>query len=163
MRYFLRFSPAQPARRSWAWLLLLLTGLPWLAQAQCPNNLTTQAQVDAFPPGCTIIPRSLVISGDDIINLDGLRNIQSVNEDLVINPTTKLTSLAGLTALTHVGGGTQIANNAQLTTLDGLNNLQTVGGSGNLEITNNTKLSVCALNSICQILDQFQKLWSILA
>ena len=144
---FLRFCSAKLAPRSLAWLALLLMALPWLAQAQCPTDdviLSSQAQVDAFPAGCTDLSGRLSIQGDDITNLNKLKNLQSVGGDLSILGNAQLTSIAPLTTLTRVGGDVAIFN-TELTSLNGLYNLQSVSGNvrmiGNLQLTGITALT----------------------
>ena len=151
----LRFSPANPARRSLGWVFLLLMALPWLAQAQCPPgdvSLSTQDEVNAFPPGCTNLTRELVITGENITNLNGLKNLQTVGR-LQIADNPRLTSIAALTALTSVGETVAIFNNAVLTSLNGLNQLQTVG-RGTVLIADNPRLtSIAALTALTSVGD----------
>ncbi|MFD2573137.1 immunoglobulin domain-containing protein [Spirosoma soli] len=133
----LRFSPAKSAPRSLAWLVRLLMVLPWLAQAQCPNNLATQAQVDAFPPGCVNLPSLLIIEGANITNLNSLSVIQTAG-GLQITNNPLLSSLGGLDNLTSVRNGLDIQSNAALTSLQGLNQLASAGG---LDLRNNPRLT----------------------
>ncbi|QMW04931.1 cellulose binding domain-containing protein [Spirosoma foliorum] len=158
------------------WLLWLLLILPWLAQAQCPTGdvtLSSQAAVNAFPPGCVNFPGRLTIKGDDITDLRPLAKLQTVGSDLqivsngtltslqglgsltrvynlVIDNNAQLTSLASLTALTQTGNYLEITNNGSLTSLQGLESLTRVGHS--VLITNNTKLTnLAGLTALTQI------------
>lgn len=126
-------------------LLLLFTlsagaRLP-MALAQCPSGfviLSSQAQVNEFPPGCVNIPGELRIRGTDINDLSPLRNLQTVRFDLVVTTNSSLTSLTGLGSLTAVGQALRIENNPQLTNLQGLNNFRSSGG---LTIIGNASLT----------------------
>src|SRR5690349_2846376 len=70
-------------------------------------NLTTQAEVNAFPVtyGCSEIAGSLTISGNDITNLDSLHFVTKVDMDLTISNNPNLESIIGLSSLTYVGAG----------------------------------------------------------
>ena len=81
---------------------------------------------------CTRIGGTLVIMPDaSVTNLNGLRQIQSVEEDLIIFAP-NLTSLSGLEGLTNIGGSLQIHNALILESLTGLNNLVTIGSNLNI-------------------------------
>ncbi|WP_460975280.1 immunoglobulin domain-containing protein [Spirosoma knui] len=142
--------------RKWQIRLLALLFLPLLssiASAQCDNiTLSTQQQVDAFAQsGCTTISGNLTISGPDITNLDGLSSLTSVGGSVYIEDNASLTSLAGLSGLSHtdINRDLQISRNAELTSLDGLNSLTSVGG--NLRIDENASLtSLAALSKLIQ-------------
>jgi len=116
----------------------------------CPDSLylTSQAQIDSFQilyPNCTEIEGNVTILGDDITNLDGLNILTAIQGSLYIgsgynkftvwfcdgNPS--LTSLAGLSNLTYIGGNLEVLCNDSLTSLTGLNSLTSIGG--NLSIT----------------------------
>ena len=94
-------------------------------------EFSTQAQVDAFDQGCTIIDGHLTIVGDDIQNLSRLGNIQQV-DSLQVILTTKLSNLSGLSALTTATQCVVIEQNANLVSLTGLEKLATIGGEPNL-------------------------------
>ncbi|GAB3497488.1 hypothetical protein GCM10027341_17660 [Spirosoma knui] len=138
------------------WLFLILAILPLLAQAQCPPpngsgdiDLTSQAQVDAFPPGCTVIPRGLNITGADITSLKSLSAVQTAG-GLLINDNPKLVNLTGLDNLTSVGGSLSIANNPILTSIASLSALTQV--AENLDFGGNTQLAnLTGLNSLTSI------------
>jgi len=111
----LQFIPVKLTRQSVVWLLFLLLGVARLAQAQCPaydekrsTYLTSQAEINAFPPGCTTFPGSLFIQPpafetSDIVDLSPLSGLQSVTSGLIITGNTNLTALTGLSSLTSVG------------------------------------------------------------
>jgi hypothetical protein len=70
-------------------------------------SFSSQAEIDAFPlnyPGCTTVTGDVLINGPNIINLNGLAQINTIegNLDILFNPA--LTSLIGLDAVTFIGG-----------------------------------------------------------
>jgi len=92
-----------------------------------------------------------------LTSLTGLDNVTSIEGDLVIgvswdgygNPA--LTSLTGLNNLTSIGGHLEINRNDVLTSLSGLDNIE-ASSIGNLSIRNNSSLSTCEVQSICDYL-----------
>ncbi len=93
-------------------------------------TFSTQEQVDSFHvnyPTCLNIQGDLTISGDDIINLNGLDNI------------------------TSIGGGLYIENNPVITDIWGLVNIDPAS-IADLYIADNATLSVCDIQSICEYL-----------
>jgi hypothetical protein len=111
-------------------LVLSLTGF---SQSCLPDGITftTQAQIDSFQvnyPNCTEIEGDVIISGNDITNLNGLLVLSSIGGCLVIEWTSSLTSLYGLNNLTSIGGTLIIDKNTALINMVGLNNLVSVGG-----------------------------------
>lgn len=153
MLSFLRLSPVKPARWSLVWLFFLLMALPRLAQAQCPSGdvtLSTQAQVNAFPPGCIRLNNSLTIRGNDITDLRPLSNLTDVNNSLIITANASLSTLSGLGNLYYVERDLLIDSNPVLTSIASLSALAQIGNRVN--ITDNTQLSQCAIAPICQFL-----------
>ncbi|MBK8965650.1 MAG: hypothetical protein IPM36_03030 [Lewinellaceae bacterium] len=133
--------------------------------------MTTQAQVDAFAttyPGCTHLTGSLIIGPSaDIVNLNGLAGITSIQGWLEVKQNDVLTDATGLENLTFIGENIFINYNLVLNSLDlfnvasnsmfniqvlGNSNLQTLhapnyvssltNGSIGLDISNNPNLSV---------------------
>ena len=146
-----------------------------------PITLSTQQQVDDFAStyGCDCNHTgNLAILGasiTSITNLAGLAQLDSISGDLGIFNNAALTSLSGLDSLTSISGYLAITNNAALTSLSGLDNLTSIGGfldivlnaaltslSGldnitpntisNLTITNNSMLTTCEVQSVCDYL-----------
>jgi hypothetical protein len=116
-----------------------------MAQGCLPDGITftTQEQIDNFQidyPGCAEIEGNVIISGDDIVNLNGLSVLTSIGGNFYIggedggNP--NLTSLTGLDNLTFIGGYLSVNHCNKLTNLTGLNNLTSVEG-GWVEIRGN--------------------------
>lgn len=161
-----RFSPSSvicrsPQRQRPGWLtsgfrtacIFLLLGLTSLgAWAQCSGDklLRSQAQVNAFPAGCTQYNGNIRIEGADITDLSPLTNLQRINGNFQILFNANLASLAGLSSLTSVAGELLIQGNGALTSLAGLEKLTRIGGR--LAIINNATLTTCAIASICQFL-----------
>ena len=113
---------------------------------QTITKFATQSQIDSFQinyPGCTEILGDVTVQSNDIINLNGLSVLTSIEGHLQIgylfvgNPA--LTSLTGLEGLTSIGGDLRIINNTALTSLTGLDNVVTVNGV--LGISNNSVLT----------------------
>jgi CubicO group peptidase (beta-lactamase class C family) len=97
-----------------------------------PEGITfsTQAQIDNFQtnyPGCTEIEGDVTINGTDITNLNGLN------------------------VLTSIGGYLDIIDNNALISLSGLDSIEAASIT-NLTITNNSSLSDCVAQSICDYL-----------
>jgi hypothetical protein len=88
-------------------------------------SLTTQAEVDAF--SCTSVSGTLIITGPDITNLDGLTSLTSVGASLWLIDNPLLSDISGLSNLVSIGFDLRIMNNASLTNLDGLSSLTTAG------------------------------------
>ena len=103
-----------------------------VSYAQClPNDITftSQAQIDSFPmnyPGCTVVEGDMIIQENDlgdIISLDSLYPLTTVDGYFQITSNFNLTSLKGLENLTEARGGLDILSSPGLTDLNGLNNL----------------------------------------
>src|SRR6266850_1946122 len=131
-------------------------------------TLTTQAEVDAFPAtyGCSEIKTArLLISGNDITNLDSLYSLTRI-EQLMIRNNASLSNLDGLSNLSSVGKGCRncalpgcedclnegfyIETNPVLSDISGLSSLARV--DGNLIINSNPKLiNLDGLNRLTSI------------
>jgi len=91
-------------------------------------TLTRQSEVDSFPinyPGCDVIEGGLIISGNDITNLDSLIGLNRIRYNLEIRDNPNLISLRGLDSIDFVSNF-DIINNPSLLSLTGLNNLDSV-------------------------------------
>ncbi|GAB3557544.1 T9SS type A sorting domain-containing protein [Spirosoma fluminis] len=128
--------------------LFALLVLAFPARSQCSDiTLSSQQQVDDFAQsGCTTTSRDLIVSGLDITNLNGLRNLTQVG-NLEIKGT-KLANLEGLNQL-KLASDISISGNSSLTSLNGLSSLTDVQSEieidGNLLLTNLTGLSSLTL------------------
>jgi len=101
--------------------------------------------------GLTSIPGNLVISiNNSLTSLAGLENATSVG-NLEIKYNNALTSLEGLYGLTSISGHLDIRYNPVLVSLTGLDNID-AGSLTDLYISNNTLLSTCEVQSICDYL-----------
>ncbi|CCH53047.1 hypothetical protein BN8_02109 [Fibrisoma limi BUZ 3] len=134
-------------------LTLLTALLPLSGWAQCPTGkiiLSTQADVDAFPPGCVNLPGALEIRGPFISNLNSLSGIQSVNGNLDIRLSPGLTSVDGFNNLTTITGSLTIDECVRIENLFALSKLTSIGG--NLRISNcGSLLSLGGLNNLTNI------------
>ena len=91
--------------------------------------LNSQAQVDAFPasfPGCTRLLGGLRVEGSNITNVDGLINIQTVDQSIWIVNNPLLSNLSGFANLTTAYSFNMIYN-PLLTSLNGLGSLKSCG------------------------------------
>lgn len=117
----------------------------------------TQSEIDNFQtyyPGCTEITGNVEISGDDIVNLEGLNVLTSISWNFLIEDNSLLLDLTGLENLTTIGGSLVIGSGYQdyqaLTSLSGLDNLTSIGGQ--LYISKNDDLTgLFASNSLASI------------
>lgn len=91
----------------------------------------------------------LTITGDDIVNLDGLENLYVVRGNLYITSNTVLANLNGLANLVSVWQQLVIEFNPALTSLDGLGNLTSVGTE--LWITHNVMTDLSGLANLTQV------------
>ena len=87
----------------------------------------------------------------EILNLDGFSSLESVGAGLLIIGNSDLNSLAGLSSLVSIGGFLNISYNDNISTLQGLQNIE--GESiQELDIVQNSSLSECSVESICEYL-----------
>jgi len=109
-------------------LILMVAWINTSFPQNCSQNsfvLNSQAQVDNFAlnyPGCQAIIGSIKIIGADIVNLNGLSQINSIGWTLEIQ-NTSLINLDGLNNLTYIGVHLEISGNHQLIDLSALQNL----------------------------------------
>ncbi len=119
--------------------------------SQCPDTpitLSSQAEVDAFAinfPNCTEITNGLTISGDDVMDLSGISQINSINGSLVIESNGMLSSLNGLESISFQGPNQNIniTNNSTLSSLEGLSGIIADPNSTipiSIDISNNANL-----------------------
>lgn len=116
-----------------------------------------------------------ILGNNALTSLLGFDNLTSIVFGLWIEENLNLTSLTGLDSLTFIGGEVAISNNLSLTSLSGLDNLASIEGylsiSNNIELedligienidantitdlslVNNSSLSDCDAQSICDYL-----------
>ena len=86
-----------------------------------------------------------------LISLTGLDNVTSIAGNLRIRSNAALITLTGLDNVTSIGGYLWIAYNAVLTSLTGLENID-ANSISDLFITDNSSLSTCEVQSVCDYL-----------
>ncbi len=114
-------------------------------------------------------------NNENLLDLSGLNSLSNIGLDIVIWNNEMLSSISELYGVTSIVGAIRIYGNTNLTDLTGLNSLTAIGGDlliqsndsltnligiGNIEsgsisdlnISYNTKLSTCAVLSICNYL-----------
>lgn len=102
--------------------------------------VTSQMEVDNFKTnyqGCNELNGALIISGENITNLDSLNEIKKVAGGLSIRSNDSLLNLVGLSLIDSIGG-LGIYNNNLLESFHGLGNLTMVFGS--VYVRNNPSL-----------------------
>lgn len=122
-----------------------LEGFLWLDNNYALTNLEALA-------GLTTVGGDVKIDNcDALTNLAGLQNISSIEGKLTFAFNDSLTTMNGLEALTSVGGKLTFYLNGGLTSLSGLDNIDHLTIT-DLSISNNSNLSVCDVESICNYL-----------
>lgn len=125
--------------------------LPCIAEG---ISFTSQAEIDSFPSlysDCFLIDGDVIISGDDITNLDSLWQIQTINGNLSIEANPLLTDCNALQNLINVVGSITIDQNSSLESIEGIRNVEANSLSA-LTITENPSLSYCSVESVCAYL-----------
>ncbi|MBE0637853.1 MAG: T9SS type A sorting domain-containing protein [Bacteroidales bacterium] len=121
-------------------------------------HFTTQFEIDSFQsdfPNCSDLQGYVTICGSDIMNLDGLSVLTSIEADLDIYSNDNLISLMGLDGLITIGGSLIIGDfyeggNPLLTSLTGLESLTSIGGD--LDIySSNALISLNGLEGLTSI------------
>ena len=84
-----------------------------------------------------------------LLDLDALTNLSNIVGEIDISDNQELQSLEGLSSLTSIAGSIKINNNESLINLTGLDNIDP-SGITELTLLNNSILSSCSVNSICQ-------------
>ena len=135
------------------------------------SNLDSLAQL-------TAVRGSLIIEANDALNsLSGLENLNCIGKNLQINDNSNLTDITALSNVRSLNGILEIKNNDALSSLKGLDNISFIGGVltisnndaltslegiesidplwiTNLTIENSAALSLCALENICEYIDE---------
>lgn len=105
-------------------------------------NFTSQEEIDSFNVNegfCSGIVGDVLISGEDIIDLDGLNGITFIGGEFILIDNPMLADISGLSSLESIGGKLSIENNPLLSSLTGLNNTSSIGGD--LIIASNDSLA----------------------
>lgn len=115
------------------------------------NTQDLASNYSTYYASCSEIYGDLIISGSDIINVDGLESIQKIHGDLIIENNPLLESIFSLLSLDSIEGSIIINNNLLLSNIEGLSNIIATS-IDSLTITNNDSLSHCAIGSFCSII-----------
>lgn len=129
-------------KRSYFLIFFLLPILSF-SQSCFPDGLliTRQSQIDSFPinyPYCSVIEGDLYIDGEEIINLNGLSQIEKINGSFFMMNCSELSSLDGLEGLYEIGEEFYFWHNEKLKNIDALEGLHEVGG--HIDIYSNDSL-----------------------
>jgi len=141
-----------------ATMQLLMLTLPALVFAQdcTPSEieLTSQLEVDQFQVNhgpCDRVLQNLFITGEDIVNFDGLSDLTAVLGDLKIENNPSLKTIDGLVNL-QSAGSLSISNNLLLVTVDGLSGLTDIDRWLHIRF-NNSLWSMSGLNELAFVGD----------
>ncbi len=159
--------------------LWILTSMQGQSCYPAGITFTTQAEIDQFPslnPGCKAIGGALIISGNDITNLDSLYSIEVLENALIVYNNSlvnfqglnnldsilgsifigglgnSLVNFEGLESLKFVGSDIDLFSNSgnSIENFVGLDSLQIV--NGDLTVTNNNNLtSLAGMNNLNQV------------
>ncbi|PVZ71703.1 hypothetical protein [Pelagibaculum spongiae] len=118
-------------------------------------QLSTQAEVDAFPDDCQIITGDLIIGNDqeiksNIYSISRLKHLTSIGKSLQIRNNESLTSLFGLHGITFIGKNLLISENPLLSQFDWLYALTTLEGDLSID-SNNSLYNVSGLSKLQDI------------
>ena len=119
-------------------------------------NFTCQAEIDNFQishPNTTEIEGEIIIEGDDIINLNGLNLLTSIEGTLCLQKNSSLSSLTGLNGLKYVEN-LIIKNNDKLINLNGLGSLAHINGYVKIWY-NDLLINLSGLNKVSHIGSDF--------
>jgi len=95
-------------------------------------TFTSQSQIDNFQlnyPGCIEIEGDVLITLDDIVNLNELEILEAIGGSLSIEECDQLTNLEGLSNITSIGHDLNIQMNGMLVDLNDFSALSTIGGA----------------------------------
>ncbi|PVZ71705.1 hypothetical protein [Pelagibaculum spongiae] len=118
-------------------------------------QLSTQAEVDAFPDDCQIITGDLIIGNDqkiksNIYSISKLKHLTSIGGSLQIRNNESLTRLFGLHGITFIGKNLLISENPLLSQFDWLYALTTLEGDLSID-SNNSLYNVSGLSKLQDI------------
>lgn len=137
--------------------LTSLNGMPNVSSLQSISISYTVLTTLHGLENITTIGGMDIISNPYLISPDGLNNLVSVDNSLLIRFNPKLASLHGLHNLVSVGGDLGIWANPSLTTLADFEHLSSIGAVSEAEgmnIFNNGLLSECSISAVCEHLVQ---------
>jgi len=94
--------------------------------------------------------RFFVVKNHALPNFDGLQALRTIESHFIVEQNNSLVDFEGLDALNEIGQNLDIQGNQTLTSLQGLQNLEDIGG---LIIKANVALSQCAVQGVCDYLN----------
>lgn len=102
--------------------------------------LHSQEEVDNFQMNwgggviCDTVTGSLHVSGDDLVNLNGLSDLTTIDGNLVLS-SDSLPNFVGLSSLQAIGDKLLILNSDGLISLDGFTSLTSIGGGLTIQLS----------------------------
>jgi hypothetical protein len=114
-------------------------------------NFLYQSDIDSFQvnyPYCNKLEGEVLISGNDITDLNGLSTVDSIGFRLTIYNNGLLYNMAGLDGINFIRGALVILYNDQLNDISSLNEFNS-DSLVVLEIAFNSSLSECNIESVC--------------
>jgi len=126
----------------------------------------------------------LIESNSSLESLNGLDNLTSIGGEMKIYANNYMTSTEGVNSLSSIGGDLKVQNNNALPSVSGLSSIETINGDliimsnysllsleglnsiaassiTSLNITSNSSLTDCAVQSVCDYLDLAENVVSI--
>ncbi len=116
------------------YLAFLVISLSAIGQSCLPSGeyFDSQSDIDDFlinNPNCVTIEGDVMISGNNITNLNGLQNITTFEKGFWIEDCPLLENLSGLENVTYIGDYLELGNLPLVENLNELSNLSYVGAS----------------------------------
>ncbi|NOR87440.1 MAG: T9SS type A sorting domain-containing protein [Bacteroidales bacterium] len=156
--------------------LLGLESLNYIGGALSINNNSNLTDISALENISNIGESLAIYDNFSLVDLSGLDNIASINGNLYLSSNANLNTLTNLSNLVAINGNLKIYFNGSLTDLNGLNNLTSIDGDiqisinnvlvsldginnidpntiQSLTINNNSSLTECHIQSVCDYLD----------
>jgi len=133
--------------------LTSLVGLNNITEINGSLNLVSNPLTDLSGLGNleTIAGRLAIINHDSLISLTGLINVTQISDNFIILDNASLQNLSGIEYLTQINGTLSIKENDSLTNIMALENLDPESII-DLKIRDNSSLSTCEVQSICEYL-----------
>ncbi len=109
---------------------LLLLGFSPYIQGQI--TLSSQAEVDAWDQSITVIEDTVILRGNDIVNVDAFKNLVDIS-GLLMMDRCNIQDILGLSSLSDISGELFIFGDKVLENLDGLSNIREISGKLNIQ------------------------------
>ena len=125
----------------------------FLADNEALTSLTGLENITSIEGALYIGKYGVLCCGGNhsLLSLTGLDNVTFIGGGFEVYDNNALTSLTGLNNVTSIGGDLVIAYNPALTSLMGLDNIDVASIDG-LHIRDNSSLSTCEVQSVCDYL-----------